>query len=492
MSLLYHQVFLQTALLIACALLLVGMKFGSWHYRRKHQRECDQLRESSAQLQQLALVSEERLRYQNEVLAAKDEQAMRVREELRLGQERIAHLCEQLGRTQGHLDEEVRKGQERSEWTAAQQNEWLLRFQSASDTLMQSSKALFLEQNQLQLSQWRESVRHDQSTHHQQFDGMLRPLRECIDQLHRKREEEGTQWGQVYGALREQLRGQAENHLTMQREMQQLSHALRTPQGCGRWGELQLRRVVEIAGMLPYCDFDLQVASNADRGNFRPDMVIRLPSQRQLIIDAKAPIQAYLEAQTAATPEQRTRKLKEHADTVRKHSARLSQKEYWQDFKPAPEFTVLFLPGEAIFSAALEADPLLMEWTARQNIILATPTTLIALLKAIAYGWRQQRSEENARQIAQLGSQLYDRLKKFSTSLEDLRLHLVRSVNAFNKTAGSWENRVLVSARKLHEMNDQTEESLSSPPSIETSPRPLRESSDSPLETIVEPQRSAT
>ena len=417
---------------------------------------------------------EEKVHFQTQSLEAKERQILRGHDEVREAQERIAQMSHQLGRAQAQLEEETRRSKEQSDWTAAQQNEWLLRFQGASDELLTSSKALFLEQNQQQLTHWRENVRSDHAHQHQHLESMLTPLRECIDRLQRERRGEESQWSEVYGALKEQLRGQAENHLAIQREMQQLSQALRTPQGCGRWGELQLKRVVEIAGMLPYCDFDRQVSSAKESGSLRPDMVIRLPSQRQLIIDAKAPIQAYLEAQVAENDQQRAKKLKEHAEAVRKHAQILGQKEYWQSFKPTPEFTVLFLPGEAIFSAALEADPLLMEWSARKNIILATPTTLIALLKAIAYGWRQHRSEENSKQIAQLGSQLYERLKKFGHNLEDLRRHLNQTVNTFNSAIGSWDSRVLVSARKLHESSDLTEKALPSPEAIETRPKALR------------------
>lgn len=431
---------------------------------------------------------EEKLHVQSQSLEVKELQIARGHDEVREAQERIAQMSNQLGRCQAQLEEETKRSKEQSDWTAAQQNEWLLRFQGASDELLTSSKALFLEQNQQQLNHWRDNVRSDHAHQHQHLESLLTPLRECIDRLQRERRGEESQWSEVYGALKEQLRGQAENHLAIQREMQQLSQALRTPQGCGRWGELQLKRVVEIAGMLPYCDFDQQVSSAKESGSLRPDMVIRLPSQRQLIIDAKAPIQAYLEAQVG-DGQQRAGKLKEHAEAVRKHAQVLAQKEYWQSFKPTPEFTVLFLPGEAIFSAALEADPLLMEWSARKNIILATPTTLIALLKAIAYGWRQHRSEENSKQIAQLGTQLYERLKKFGHNLEDLRRHLNQTVNTFNAAVGSWDSRVLVSARKLHESADLTEKTLPSPEVIEARPKSPRLE---PIEAVaIDPVRAA-
>lgn len=463
-----HSLSIATGILAffgGCAALTYRHRFAQMRARLLQERE---------QFQFSRLGLDEKIHFQTHSLEAKERQLASARDELFQLQERIAQMSNQLGRCQAQLDEEAKRSKERADWTSAQQNEWLLRFQGASEQLLSNSKALFLEQNQQQLTHWREGVRSDHARQHQHLESMLAPLRECIDRLQRERRGEESQWSEVYGALKEQLRGQAENHLAIQREMQQLSQALRTPQGCGRWGELQLKRVVEIAGMLPYCDFDQQVTRAHESGHLRPDMIIRLPSQRQLIIDAKAPIQAYLEAQFAKEEQQRSVKLKEHAEAVRKHAQILAQKEYWQSFKPTPEFTVLFLPGEAIFSAALEADPLLMEWSARKNIILATPTTLIALLKAIAYGWRQHRSEENSRQIAQLGSQLYERLKKFGHYLDDLRRHLNQTVNTFNTAVGSWDARILVAARKLHESSDLTEGGLSSPKALDVEPKSRR------------------
>lgn len=449
---------------VVCGLLTILLMM-----RKRYQTQSDHCQ----QLQQRCLLLEEKLRSFGPLLDFKEEQLRQFQDLEKSSQEKISHLSGQLGHSQAKLEEALSKAEERSNWSNAQQNEWLVRFQSASEHLLRSSKSIFLEQNQQQMAHWRDHTKQDLVHHNQNFEGLLRPLRECLDQLQQKRQHEQNQWGEVYGALKEQLKSQAENHFALQKEMQHLSQALRTPHGCGRWGELQLKRVVEIAGMLAYCDFEQQVTKVGEKGNLRPDMVIRLPSERQLIIDAKAPIQAYLEAQSIADPVKKAAKFKEHADAVRRHAQVLSQKEYWQSFKPTPEFTVLFLPGEAIFSAALEADPLLMEWSTSQNIILATPTTLIALLKAIAYGWRQHRSEENSRQIAQLGTQLHDRLKKFGSRLDDVRAQLSRTVEAYNKTASSYEGRVLVSARKLHEMSELAEGTLQGPQAIESHPKTL-------------------
>jgi DNA recombination protein RmuC len=299
---------------------------------------------------------------------------------------------------------------------------------------------------------------------------LLAPIRDTLARYDEVLAQLGRAQAQVAGQIGERLDAVVLSGESLRRETQQLSQALRSPSVRGQWGELQLRRVCELAGMLAYCDFEPQVTVRSDEGVQRPDLVVRLPGDRQLVVDAKAPLAAYLESMAAPDERTRSARMAEHAAQVRAHVQKLSAKRYWAQFADAPDFVVLFLPGEAFFAAALDADPSLLEAALGERVLLATPTTLIALLKAAAYGWRQERVADEAAQVAALGRELHERLTVFDEQLTELGRGLQRAVIAYNRAVGSLESRVLVSARKLGTMSGAAGE-LAEVPALEAAVR---------------------
>lgn len=280
---------------------------------------------------------------------------------------------------------------------------------------------------------------------------LLAPIRETLSRTDAALTRLGHTQAEVAGKIGERLEAVLKGGEALVRETQQLSQALRAPAVRGQWGELQLRRVCELAGMLAYCDFEPQVTVRAGQSVQRPDLVVRLPGERRLVVDAKAPLTAWLEALNA--PDERTRKARmaEHAQQVKSHVQQLSARRYWAQFDDAPDFVVLFLPGEAFFAAALDADPSLLESALEDKVLLATPTTLIALLKAAAYGWRQERVAADAQQVALLGRELHERLTAFDEQLGEVGRHVQRAAQAYNRAVASLDSRVRVSARRLGE-----------------------------------------
>lgn len=299
---------------------------------------------------------------------------------------------------------------------------------------------------------------------------LLSPIRDTLARYDEVLAQIGRAQAQQAGAIGERLDAVALAGETLRRETQQLSQALRAPNVRGQWGELQLRRVCELAGMLAYCDFEPQVTVRNDDAMQRPDLMVRMPGGRQLVVDAKAPLAAYLEAVNATDDRTRAARMAEHAAHLRGHVQRLSAKKYWAQFTDAPEFVVLFLPGEAFFAAAMESDPSLLEAALTERVLLATPTTLIALLKAAAYGWRQERVADDAARIVALARDLQTRLITFDEQLGEVGKGLQRAVTSYNRAVGSLESRVLVSARKLGELGVDGG-ALETPDLIETSVR---------------------
>jgi DNA recombination protein RmuC len=291
------------------------------------------------------------------------------------------------------------------------------------------------------------------------FGELLEPLRTDLERYDSRLAAFDRERATQYGALAARLDIVAAASDGLRDQTQQLASALRSPNARGRWGEVQLKRVVELAGMTEHCDFETQVSTVAEDGvgdarRMRPDLVVRLPGDRCVIVDAKAPLLAYLDASACADDRERTRLLRAHAGHLRMHVESLSRKAYWEQLGAGstPEFVVLFLPGEAFFSAALEHDPALLDESAARGVILATPTTLIALLRAVAFGWREARMADGAREISALGATLYDRLATLGAHMSELGTSLDRAVSSYNRAVGSLEGRVLVTARRFREL----------------------------------------
>ena len=333
-------------------------------------------------------------------------------------------------------------------------------FKAVSADIYRRNSESFLKISQAALAHFQKQASGDLVRRKDAISEMVSPLYESLQKVDAhisflEKERAGS-----YAALSEQVKSLATSQALLQGETANLVRALRTPAARGRWGEMQLKRVVEMAGMVDQCDFTLQQTVAGEDGVLRPDMVIRLPNSKTVVVDSKASLQAYLEAHETEDDVVRQEKLRHHARQMRTHLAQLAGKAYWRQFPTSPEFVVMFVPGENFFSAALRQDPELIEYGVSRRVILATPTTLIALLRAVSYGWRQDQISEHAEKIGELGKILYERLRVLAGHFEDLRKNLDRSVQSYNKVAGSFENRVLVTARRFHEVDSSLGESI--------------------------------
>ena len=306
-----------------------------------------------------------------------------------------------------------------------------------------------------------------------QIETLLAPMQEVLAQYQSRLEEIEKSRVESYSMLREQLGTLAETQRTLNAQTTQLVSALRRPQTRGQWGEVTLRRLVELAGMSSRCDFVEQSTVDGEEGRLRPDMVVQLPGDRQIVIDCKAALDAFLEAASAADEDARRLCLQRHSQQVRSRARELSAKAYWAQFKRTPEYVVMFLPGEAFLYAAVEQDGSLIEDTLRGSVIIATPTTLMALLKAIEFGWRQEEVTRNAEEIRKHGKELYDRIVVFATHFQKLGSHIGAIVETYNGSVTSLESRLLVSARRIGELGARSGKDVPEPDPIDTRPREL-------------------
>jgi DNA recombination protein RmuC len=325
-------------------------------------------------------------------------------------------------------------------------------FQALSATALKNSHESFLELAKATLGKYQEGAQRDLALRQKEVKQIVEPVKESLEKYDRQVQEMERSRQKAYGGLSQQVESLMTTQQQLQKETANLVTALRTPQVRGRWGEITLRRVAELAGMLRYCDFFEQETKDTEDGRLRPDMIVKLPNEKQIVVDSKVPLLAYLEAVEAQTEEERTNKLILHSKQIQTHMNKLSQKIYWEQFHPTPEFVVLFIPGENFFSSALEYNPGLIEEGVSKGVILATPTTLISLLKAVAFGWRQEIMTENAAAISKLGRELYERINTMAEHLQNLGKNIEKCVLTYNQVVGSFERRVLASARRFSDM----------------------------------------
>ncbi|MDA0683651.1 MAG: DNA recombination protein RmuC [Bacteroidetes bacterium] len=410
-------------------------------------------------------------------LAARSEELVRAREEataeMAVLRETNSSLRADLAAERAAREQEIKGWAEKQEALIQAQEELMKQFDALSRKALDSNSKSFMELAKTQIEKMVQDVDTKEEKRKLELEKLVSPLSKTLEDVSKHVREVEKERERAYTSITEQVKGLSVAQESIRKEAANLVNALRKPSVRGRWGEIQLKRVVEMAGMLDHCDFEEQHTVHSDSGRLRPDMIVHLAGGKTIVVDAKAPLSAYLDAIETDDEDERERFMRKHAEQVKIHIRQLSTKAYQDQFDSTPDMVVLFLPGESFYYAAQEIDPTLIEQGVENNVVIATPTTLITLLKAVAYGWRQEQLTENAQKISRLGQELYERLSVLSEHINKVGRGLNSAVTSYNKAAASMESRVLVSARKFKELGSSTSSELPEMKQIEGTPRQL-------------------
>ncbi|MDH5217932.1 MAG: DNA recombination protein RmuC [Gammaproteobacteria bacterium] len=388
-------------------------------------------------------------------------------------QRNILQLQRENNTLQSRVETEQRIQQETKAAYETSKAQFIETFTALSSQALSKNNETFLNLAQEKLKQFQIHAEGSLEQKEKAIDNLIKPIKEALNKTEQQVHAMERERKEAYGALHKHLNGLAETQQKLHSETRNLVAALKRPEVRGQWGELTLKRLVELAGMVEHCDFYQQTSVDTDNGKLRPDMIVRLPNHREIVIDIKTPLDAYISAVEAQDDPTRAAELARHARHVRERVRELASKAYWQQFDNAPDFVVLFIPGDQFLSAALDIDHQLLEDAMKNKVILATPTSLVALLRAVAYGWRQETLAANADEIRSVGNEVYTRLAIFVEHLGKVGKSLEQGVHNYNQAVGSFSSRVMPGAKKLSELGVQGKKEIPDINQVEKTPRQL-------------------
>lgn len=459
---------------------VVGYLVAHLNGEKRRKAEADQAalrqREMEQQLEALR-IDHGKLEARLERIGPMENEINEQQAKIRRQEEELSYMREERGRLETTLQERERAIEEQRGLLQEAQDRLKESFEALSSAALRRNNESFLELARQQLAAERAKGEGEVEARKAALEALVKPINESLDKVTdqiRVLEEKRVE---AYAQVGEQVRQLLDSQKNLQQETTKLVQALRTPNQRGRWGEIQLRRVVEMSGMLDRVDFYEQESRDGEDGRLRPDLIVRLPAEKNIVVDAKVPLESYLKAVEAPDENVKREYLTDHARQLRRHIQQLSEKKYWNQFSPAPEMVILFLPGEPIYSAAMEMDGTLIEYGVENRVMIATPMTLITLLRAVAYGWRQEALARDAQKIAEAGEELYTRLITMGDHFERIGRNLDTAVESYNKMVGSLETRVLPAARKLKELQQSASaKEIEEPKPVEKRSRPIQSS----------------